>query len=200
MSILNEMIVRGYQSLRSEIHDLVTVRLEANLVDLYDNYYREYPKDVLKASNELGIDFLDSNTNIVEAKEEVALFLIEEDIKTKLTQKKGYDEVLKEQDINLKTADKRILNGIQESEWFKLFDAPLGHNWFSQNANKLLDSCDEANENYPKLEKMIENIKSNWNNIDPQEPLPSIKHYKNLINKQVPDGIKDLIVKPTGNS
>lgn len=200
MSILNEMIVKGYQSLRSEIHDLVKVRLEANLVDLYDNYYREYPKDVLKASNELGIDFLDSNTNIVEAKEEVALFLIEEDIKTKLTQKKGYDEVLKEQDINLKTADKRILNGIQESEWFKLFDAPLGHNWFSQNANKLLDSCDKANENYPKLEKMIENIKSNWNNIDPQEPLPSIKHYKNLINKQVPDGIKDLIVKPTGNS
>lgn len=198
--ILKEMALAGYQSFRKAINELVQERVATNPIELYDRYYRLFPDSVQFTSSKLGIDFLDSSIDIKEAKSIIALTLIEEDIRSSLTKKKGYDEVLKELGIELKPADKRITNGIENCAWFKLFDSPMGLNWFSQNANKLLTVCDKEDEFYPKLEKMIESIKTTWKNINPQEPLPTLSNYQSLINRPVNPGVQALILKASGNS
>jgi hypothetical protein len=195
--ILEKIVIKGYQSLRSEIHGLVKKRIESKNTELYDYYYKNYAEDVKLISEKLDVDFLNSETNIAEAKNIVGLYLIEEDIKIRLTKKKEYDSILKELGIKLKAEEIRITNGIENCECFIFFGSPMAHNWFSQNANNILARCDSEDENYTKLVKLIENIKANWDAIDPQEPLPSISVYKHLAATKVSEGIKDLIAKPS---
>ena len=199
MELLNEVVIRGYQSLRRELSDFVMTRLEKDPLEIYNHYYKNYSNDVIEAALALNIDFLDSATDVSAAKSSIGLHLIEEDIKVNLSKKKRYDNLLKELDIKLRSEEKRITNGIENSEWFKFFGSPLVEQTFSDRAAKLLATCDAEDEYYPKLEKMIENIKLNWKDINPQEPLPDIKKHKFLNNMPVPEGIHNLLTKHTGN-
>lgn len=189
-----KLIVIGYQSFRSIIHEMVKMRLEGNLVDIYGDYYSSCPEDVKACAAKMEVDF-HASVDINADKAAVALKMLETDIKTMLLQKKEYDAEMKSLGIVLKPEEIRITNGIEICEWFEFFGSPMGHNWFSQNANKILAACDSDDPGYPKLEKMVSNIRANWNKIEPQQPLPDINAYRHLTNMQVPDVVKDLVSK-----
>lgn len=193
--VTKEIMIEGYKSFRAKVQELVKMRVESNPLDLYSLYYGTDPERVRLHCEKMQIDFHDDKVDIAKAKSSVGLDLIETDIKLMLTQKGKYDAELKRVGIVLKPEEIRITNGIEHCEWFEFFGSPMGHNWFSQNANKILAVCDSGDPAFIKLEKMISNIKSNWNKIAPQEPLPNIKTYNHLVNMQVHDEIKDLVSK-----
>ncbi len=200
-----QMILESYQRFRSEVQQLVTLRLTGNLVNIYGDYYSSRPEDVKACAVKLGIDFHIS-TNPNADKSAIALVLLEADIRIMLNQKKKYDAEMKRLDIELKQEDIRLTNGIETCECFRFFAdkkpyGPLSHNWFSQNANKMLEAFAEDSEHpgYIKLEEMVAGIKANWSKIDPQQPLPDIKVWQALRKRKVHQDVKDLEAKHSGN-
>ncbi len=194
-----ELMLEGYRSFRAKVHKLVKERLECNPLDLYAFYYKDDAERVKAHCRKMGVDF-HGDVNVAEAKARVGLNLIETDIKAMLVQKSKYDGEMKRLGIVLKPEEIRITNGIETCECFMFFadkkpHGPLGHNWFSQNANKILAACDKDNPAYERLEKMASQIKECWVKIAPQEPLPDIKVWRALMNKKVPDVVKDLVSK-----
>ena len=141
--------------------------------------------------------------NEVEAKQSIALNIIENDIMTALGSKSRYDDEIKllyavaptGQQLGIKPI--RITNGIENAGWLALFNSPNNLAWFVKRTDKVIEYLDSNNKWYDFIVQTVDNIKANW--IDPQSVKPNLDDYWQLMDLAVPDEVKDLIVKQSGN-
>jgi hypothetical protein len=145
-------------------------------------------KDLLEISS-VSEDML---TNLVDpVKKDLALKLLEREIKLGLGIKKKFDEQMKAQGLSTYG----ITNGMENSPWFDAFSSPTSLKGFSQNTNKLK----ECLAGFDEALKLIDNIKENWSDVAPKEPLCPIEHWQDLFYYEVPDEIQVQITKHSGN-
>ena len=188
--ILEQMVLMGYEAHRSKLKTLIRMRLnrETNFVELFEEYRNTRSKNLLEISG-VSEDML---TNLVDpVKKDLALRNLETEIKLGLGIKKKFDEQMRIQGLPIYG----ITNGMENSPWFNVFGSPTSLKGFSQNTNKLRERLAEFDE---ALE-LIDNIRQNWSDVDPQEPLCPIDDWQDLFYYEVPDEIQVQITKHSGN-
>ena len=187
-----ELIVKGYDAHCSQMEKLIETRLNTDMLELYEVLLSDRKADIKRYCNNHGIDLLEIDED---TKQSIALNLIEIEIKTLLSEKGRYDAELKE--LGIRT--KRITNGIENCPWFSIFNSPVSLQWWTKNTEKLLSNCDPDHKYYDWVDSKIEQIKEVWNDIDPQQALPDIKRYWQVYNFDVPEKVKEFLVKQSGN-
>ena len=187
-----ELIVKGYDAHCSQMEKLIETRLNTDMLELYEVLLSDRKADIKRYCNNHGIDLLDIDED---TKQSIALNLIEIEIKTLLSEKGRYDAELKE--LGIRT--KRITNGIENCPWFSIFNSPVSLQWWTKNTEKLLRNCDPDHKYYDWVDTKIEQIKEVWNDSDPQQALPDIKRYWQVYNFDVPEKVKEFLVKQSGN-
>ncbi len=190
--VQRELIIRGYNAHCSEIERLIQVRLTEDMLELYSLLLSERRASVKRYCADNSIDELD----IDEAtKADIALGITEIELKTLLKQKGIYDAELKE--LGIRTT--RITNGIEQCPWFSMFNSPVSLQWWTKNTEKILANCDINHKYYDWVDSKIEHIKDVWVEIEPQQALPDIKLYWQVYNFEVPEGVREYLVKDYGN-
>ncbi|MEM7590657.1 MAG: hypothetical protein AAF383_03900 [Cyanobacteria bacterium P01_A01_bin.83] len=190
--VQRELIIKGYDAHCSQIERLIETRLNTDMLELYEVLLSDRKADIKRYCNSNGIDLLD----IDEAtKQSIALNLIEIEIKTLLSEKGRYDAELKE--LGIRTT--RITNGIEQCPWFSIFNSPVSLQWWTKNTEKTLNACNPDHKYYDWVDSKIEGIKDVWLEIDPQQALPDIKVYWQVYNFEVPDTVREYLVKGYGN-
>ena len=190
--VQRDLIIKGYNAHCSQIERLIETRLNTDMLELYEALLSDRKADIKRYCNNNSIDLLE----IDEAtKQSIALNLIEIEIKTLLSEKGRYDAELKE--LGIRT--KRITNRIEQCPWFSMFNSPVSLQWWTKNTEKILSNCDIDHKYYDWVDSKIEHIKDVWVEIDPQQALPDIKVYWQVYNFEVPDSVKEFLVKGCGN-
>ena len=190
--VQRELVIKGYDAHCSEIKRLIQVRLTESMLELYSLLLSERRTDVKRYCADNNIDELDVDEA---TKAEIALGITEIELKTLLKQKGIYDAELKE--LSIRT--KRITNGIEQCPWFSIFNSPVSLQWLTKNTEKVLNACDVNHKYYDWVDSKIEHIKDVWVEIEPQQALPDIKRYWQVYNFEVPESVKEFLVKGCGN-
>ena len=190
--VQKELIIKGYDADCAEIERLIQVRLTENMLELYSLLLAERKADVKRYCADNNIDELDVDEA---TKANIALGITEIELKTLLKQKGIYDAELKE--LGIRT--KRITNGIENCPWFSMFNSPVSLQWLTKNTEKILNNCDINHKYYDWVNSKIEHIKDVWTEIDPQQALPDIKRYWQVYNFEVPETVREFLVKGYGN-
>ena len=191
-----ELIEAGYKQHCAEIKSLVDERLNIPAEELFSRLFKEH-RDVVDAyCDKKSIDLAAVlEANDVETKKAIGLYIIEDDIRAKLAKKSRYDTEFKNLGIN--NMHIRITNGIENSPWLALFNNPVNLQWWSKNTSKVIEKlvCSEKQYNY--IVAVVESIKNNW--VDPQSTRPDREAYWELMEMEVPEEVKDIVVKSAGN-
>lgn len=190
--VQRQLIIKGYDAHCSEIERLIQVRLTENMLELYSLLLSERRADVKRYCADNSIDELDVDEA---TKADIALGITEIELKTLLKQKRVYDAELK--GLGIRTT--RITNGIEQCPWFSMFNNPVSLQWWTKNTEKILSNCDISHKYYDWVDSKIEHIKDVWIEIDPQQALPNIEVYWQVYNFEVPESVKDFLVKGCGN-
>ena len=190
--VQRELIIKGYDAHCGEIKKLIESRLNTDMLELYEVLLSERKADIKRYCHNNEIDLLEIDEDI---KQSIALNLIEIEIKTLLSEKGRYDAELKE--LGIRT--KRITNGIEKCPWFSIFNSPVSLQWLTKNTEKILSNCDSEHKYYEWIDSKITQIKDVWVEIDPQQALPDITRYWQVYNFEVPESVKDFLVKDFGN-
>lgn len=188
--VLEQLVLIGYEAHTSKLQTLIRMRLDrnTNFVELFEEYRNTNAKDLVAISK------VDENMleNLVDdVKKNLALKILENEIKLGLGIKDKFDEQMKAQGLPIYG----ITNGMENSPWFNVFGSPTSLKGFSQNTNKLkecLTGFDEAL-------KLIDDIRQNWSDVNPQEPLCPIEHWQDLFHYEVPKEVQVQIAKHSGN-
>lgn len=190
--VQKDLIIKGYEAHCAEIERLIQVRLTENMLELYSLLLSDRRADVKCYCADNNVDELDVDEA---TKTDIALGITEIELKTLLKQKGIYDTELKE--LGVRT--KRITNGIENCPWFSIFNSPVSLQWLTKNTEKMLKKCDINHKYYGWVNSKIEHIKNVWSEIDPQQALPDIKRYWQVYNFEVPESVKEFLVKQSGN-
>ena len=188
--VLEQMVSIGYESHTSELETLIRMRLnqETNFVELFGKYINTHAKDLSETS---GVDANMLEHLVDDVKKNLALELLERDIKLGLSIKKKFDEQMRIQGL----PTYGITNGMENSPWFNIFGSPTSLKGFSQSTNKLK----ECLAGFDETLELISNIRKYWSDVDPQEPLCPIDDWQNLFYYEVPEEIQIQITKHFGN-
>ena len=185
-----ELIEGGYAQHCDGISALVYERLNVPADEIFSRLFKEHRGVVNAYCDKYGIDLASVlEANDVEVKQSIALNIISNDIMTMLGTKSKYDDELR--DLGIKTI--RITNGIEECPWLTLFHSPNNLAWFVKRTDKVIECLDPNNKWYEFIVQTVETIKANW--IDPQSVKPNLDDYWQLMDLEVPEEVKDLIVK-----
>ncbi|MEL6440579.1 MAG: hypothetical protein AAFQ80_15135 [Cyanobacteria bacterium J06621_8] len=190
--IQRELLIKGYEAHCDEIRKYIHTRLHTDMLELYNYMLAHQRKDIKWYCASKDIDKLDVDEDM---KRYIALELTEINLKKLLTRKGVYDSELK----SLGIEPIKITNGIEQSPWLKMFNSPVILQWWTKNTNQVLSECDHDHKLYDWVVEKIELIKSVWGEIDPYEPLPDITRYWQVYNFEVPQNVRDFLVKPAGN-
>lgn len=187
---LEQLVLIGYEAHRSELETLIRVRLDrdTNFVELFENYRSSHAKDLLEISG-VSEDMLG---NLVDGvKKDLALKILERQIDLGYGIKDKFDEQMKAEGLPTSA----ITNGMENSPWFNAFGSPTSLKGFSQSTNKLK----ECLAGFDEALKLINDIRENWNDVDPQKPLCPIDDWQDLFYYEVPEDIQIQITKHFGN-
>ena len=199
-----ELIEAGYKQHCEGITKLVEERLNVPAVEIFSRLFKEHRGVVNAYCDKYNIDLASVlEANDMEVKQKVALSIIENDIMTALGSKSRYDDEIKllyavaptGQQLGIKPI--RITNGIENAPWLALFNSPNNLAWFVKRTDKVIECLDPNNKWYDFIVQTVETIKDNW--IDPQSVKPNLDDYWQLIDLEVPDEVKALVVKSSGN-
>ena len=189
-----ELIEAGYKQHCNEISALVYERLNVPAVEVFSRLFKEKRGIINSYCDRYEIDLAGVlEANDTETQQSIALSIIENDIMTALATKSRYDSEIKQ--LGIKPI--RITNGIENAPWLALFNSPNNLAWFVKRTDKVIERLDSNNKWYNFVVQTIETIKNNW--IDPQSVKPDLDDYWQLIDLEVPDPVKDLVVKFAGN-
>lgn len=188
--LLKQIVLIGYEAHRSQLQTLIRIRLDktTNFIKLFDNYKSTHAKDLLEIS---GVSEGMLEHLVDDVKKDFALKILENKIKLEVSIKKKFDEQMRIQGL----ATYGITNGMENSPWFKAFGSPTSLKGFSQNTNKLR----ECLARFDVAIELIDKIKQNWKDVDPQEPLCPIDDWQDLFDYKVPEDIQIQITKHSGN-
>lgn len=198
-----ELIEAGYKQHCDGITKLVEERLNVPAVDIFSRLFKEHRGVVNAYCDKYNIDLASVlEANDIEVKQRVALSIIENDIMTALGSKSRYDDELKQLGSQSPTERRsiktiRITNGIENCPWLALFNSPNNLAWFVKRTDKVIECLDPNNKWYDFIVQTVETIKDNW--IDPQSVKPNLDDYWQLRDLAVPDEVKALVVKSSGN-
>jgi hypothetical protein len=190
--VQKDLIIKGYEAHCVEIERLIQVRLTENMLELYSLLLSDRRADVKCYYADNNIDELDVDEA---TKTDIALGITEIELKTLLKHKGVYDAELKE--LGIRT--KRITNGIENCPWFSTFNSPVSLQWLTKNTEKMLKKCDINHKYYDWVDSKIKHIKDVWVEIDPQQALPDITRYWQVYNFEVPETVREFLVKGCGN-
>ncbi len=189
-----ELIEAGYKQHCEVISALVYERLNVPADEIFSRLFREHRGVVDTYCDKKSIDLASVlEANNIEVKQNIGLSIIENDIMTTLSSKSKYDDELKQ--LGIKTI--RITNGIENAGWLALFNSPNNLAWFVKRTDKVIECLDSNNKWYDFIVQTIETIKANW--IDPQSVKPNLDDYWQLMDLEVPDEVKDLVLFHSGN-
>lgn len=192
---LAPLIEKGYEEHCNEINELIQFRLSMNLLEYFELLVKSRPDDLNEHCEKNAINLLCIDN---ELKSKIALEIIENDIKIKISEKKAFDNIIGESFYKtIKT--RKITNGIENCAWFKIFGSPVKLSEFVKNSNAVLEKCDKENKLYDWIANSTEKIKANWKYIDPREPIPNREDYWGLFNQNISQGVNDFLVKDYGN-
>ncbi len=192
-SNLKTLIEAGYTQYCRKIKYLVGKRINTNSVEILEDYIKEQRSYVESYCAKHNIDLVNIITSNADDKATLGLSLIENEIMTMIGTKSKYDSELKP--LNIKT--ERILNGVQNAGWLALFNSPNNLAWFVKRTDKIIECLDSNNKWYDFIIQTVETIKGNW--IDPQSVKPNLDDYWQLMDLEVPDEVKDLVLFHSGN-
>lgn len=185
----------GYRQTCDELKALIMYRIETSPDEIFEDLFTTSRASVDDYCSRHAIDLagvlLEGDRK---AKESIALGIIEKNIKEGIREKAQYDEDIKKRNISTI----RITNGIEDCPWLKLFNSPNNLQWWSKNTGRVLEQCDPSHPSYDKAVRVINHIRDNW--INPQDILPNLEVYKQLMTYEVPEGCRDLLTFPYGNS
>ena len=185
-----ELIEAGYKQHCERITELVYERLNIPANEIFSRLFKDHRGVINAYCDRYTVDLASVlEANDIEVKQRIALSIIENDIMTALGTKSRYDDELKE--LGIKTI--RITNGIEECPWLTLFNSPNNLAWFVKRTDKVIEGIQSNNKWYDFTVNTIETIKANW--IDPQSVKPNIDDYWQLMDLEVPEEVKDLVVK-----
>lgn len=189
-----ELIEAGYKQHCERIRKLVYERLNIPAEEIFSKLFKEHRGVINAYCDKYTIDLASVlEANDIEVKQKVALSIIDNDIMTALGSKSKYDDEIKE--LGIKTI--RITNGIENCPWLALFSSPNNLAWFVKRTDKVIECLDSSDKWYDFIVQSIETIKNNW--IDPQSVKPNLDDYWQLMDLDVPEEVKDLVVKSAGN-
>ncbi|MBE9047608.1 hypothetical protein IQ255_24920 [Pleurocapsales cyanobacterium LEGE 10410] len=185
-----ELIEAGYKQHCDSISTLVYERLNVSADQIFSRLFKEHRGVVNAYCDKHDIDLASVlEANNIEVKQDIGLSIIENDIMTALGSKSKYDDEIKQ--LGIKTI--RITNGIEDCPWLTLFNSPNNLAWFVKRTDKVIEYLDPNNKWYDFIVQTIETIKDNW--IDPQSVKPNLDDYWQLMDLEVPEEVKDLVVK-----
>ena len=194
IEILKPLIEDGYRNHCEEIKELVLKRVQYSGSVLLEDYIADDRGYVEGYCNRHNIDLVAVLTGSEEYKGEIGLRLIENQIMFLLGSKSKYDTEIK----SLSISPIRITNGIEDAPWLALFNSPNNLAWFVKRTDKFIESLDCNHKWYDYIVQTISNIKDMW--IDPQSVKPNIEDYHALMNLEVDEPVKDLVVKHSGRN
>ena len=189
LEILKPVIERGYSEICADIKSLVMRRIEVEGVDILAEYISSDRKYVESYCSKYGVDLVEVLTGDEECKGKIGLRLVENEIMTLLASKSKYDAEIK----SLGISPIRITNGIEDCPWLALFNSPNNLAWFVKRTDKFIEGLDCNHKWYDYIVQTIETIKDNW--IDPQSVKPDLESYQVLMELEVDEPVKDLVVK-----
>lgn len=195
-NLLIEDLQKGYDASCKELQDLIIYRLNTRGAEIFKDLFdtQRHLVDEYCAENDLDLALVamqkDKTTQV-----NIGLEIIEAQIHQKLKEKIAKDKLIKEDTIIKELGLKCyvISNGIENAPWLKLFNSPLSLQWWTKNTSEIINNCDKEHIGYEKLVRVVNAIRDNW--IKPQDVLPDIEAYNELMNFQVPEEVKDLVVK-----
>jgi hypothetical protein len=193
IQILMPLVERGYAEVCADLKELVMRRIEVSSEIILADYISEDRGYVDEYCASHNIDLVNVLTGNKEYKKEVGLKLIECEIFSLLDCKKKYDSEIKQLGIS----PIRITNGLENAPWFALFNNPDTSNKFTHRSNKFIDALDSKNKWYEPICELIQDIRNN--KADPELLVPKLDDYWELMQSEVPDEVKDLMVKISGN-
>ncbi|MEM8720398.1 MAG: hypothetical protein AAGE84_14020 [Cyanobacteria bacterium P01_G01_bin.39] len=189
-----ELIEAGYKQHCDRISTLVYERLNIPADEIFSRLFREHRGVVDTYCDKYGIDLASVlEANDIEVKQSIGLSIIENDIMTMLGNKSRYDDEIKQ--LGIKPI--RITNCIEDCPWLALFNSPNNLAWFVKRTDKVIEYLDSNNKWYDFIVQTVETIKANW--IDPQSVKPNLDDYWQLMDLEVPEEVKDIVVKSAGN-
>ena len=189
LEILKPVIERGYSEICADIQELVMRRIEIDSAVIMAEYISSDRKYVESYCSKHSIDLVEVLTGEDETKGSLGLKLIENEIMTLLASKSKYDTEIK----SLGISPIRITNGIEYCPWLALFNSPNNLAWFVKRTDKFIEGLDVNHKWYDYIVQTIETIKDNW--IDPQCLKPKLESYQVLMDLEVDEPVKDLLVK-----
>jgi len=193
--LLLEDLQRGYDLSCLEFQELILYRLNTDGVEIFEDLLETAREVVENYCSCNSIDLLKvCNSRDTIAKGIIGLKIIEIQIHEGIATKAKKDVEIKE--LGLKTYN--ISNKIEEAPWLKLFNSPLVPQWWTKNTNLIIsnESCKE-HPGYKKLVNVTKAIRDQW--IKPENILPDIEAYNELMSLSVPQEVQDLVNFHSGN-
>ena len=193
--ILINMLMDAYNSHCDELQKVIECRLTTDGVDLFNGYLDEERERVSQHCDSKGLDLLEIiRTANTETQSNIGYRLIKKDIYDLIHRKEAEDYILKEYNLT----PRKITNGIEtESVWLKILGSPRNLQWFTKNTDKVLEACDKEDKWYQWTYDQIEAIKANW--IKPNDILADVEDFQALVEKELPNGARDLLTFQSGN-
>ena len=191
---IKNLISLGYEQECNLLQELVNRRINTDASTILDDYIQNERSYVDNYCQENDLDLV-SELNSINSKRSLGLKLIENQIFTILDVKSKVDAELSNIDFNSETIC--LTNGIEDCPWLALFNSPKNRGWFNRRTSQVLDNIDPNHKYYGWLVETINNIKQGW--IDPQDLVPDLDDYYQLAELKLPEEIKELVVKQSGN-
>ena len=192
-SKIGRLINLGYKQECNLWQELVNRRINTDASVILDDYIQNERAYVENYCQENSIDLV-SELSSKDSKRRLGLQLIENQIAKTRDAKTEVDAELKNIDFNIKQS---LTNGIENCPWLALFNSPKTLLSFKRRSSKVLANLNPNHKYYGWLVETINNIKEGW--IDPQDLVPDLDDYYQLADLELPEEIKELVVKQSGN-
>lgn len=193
LEVIKPLLEDGYNKYCDRIEELIQERINFDGEAILDSYVVEQRVYVDSYCEKHKIDLVSVLTNGKVPKQQLGLSLIENEIMTMIEAKSRYDDEVKK--VNIST--RSFTNGVENAPWLALFGSPNNLQWFNRRTKEVISKLDPSNKWHDYIVGTIEDIRNDW--VDPQSVKPNLSSYWKLMNIQVPDEAKDLVVKASGH-
>lgn len=190
---IKNLIRSGYQQKCNLLQELVNRRINIDASVILDDYIQNERAYVDNYCQENSIDLV-SELSSKDNKRSLGLKLIENQIAKTCDEKTEIDAELRNIDLNI---EQSLTNGIENCPWLALFNSPKDLRWLNRRTRKVLDNIDPNHKYHIWLIQTVDNIKKKW--IAPQDLVPDLDDYYQLADLELPEKIKDLVVKHSGD-
>lgn len=192
-SNLKSLIREGYNLHCNKVKSLMDDYIHSDGLELLESYLTEDRRYVESHCKDRDVDLISVLMGPEDEKSSLGKSLVKAKMLDELKLKSAYDAEVEA--VGIKTV--QFTNGIEQAPWLALFGSPLDLKWFTRNSNNIIKEIDHDEPYRDALVNAVEAIRSNW--VDPQKVAPDLKKYHDLMSRNVPGQISELVAKHSGN-